>query len=241
MSAHAPTAGRTLVTGWLTELAAEYRALPDDELLDALDFDERAVLDLAHEIAGDATGQRLLTVRRDAARAEFARRVEHRRAGQRRRSLGNAGLSSVDWAATAADVRARHGGIAELLTSTSAGTHLRRAGRSTARGDEWCGPCPDPACGGRDRFRVWSGPPGRYWCRQCRQTGSVIDAYQLAHPHATFREAVAALAGECGVILPEPKMVAQLASAPSTPGLNVTGRVITKPATVLHRPAGKRP
>lgn len=45
--------------------------------------------------------------------------------------------------------------------------------------DEWAGPCPDPACGGNDRFCVWAGGQGkhglgRYYCRGCGRQGDAI-------------------------------------------------------------------
>ena len=46
-------------------------------------------------------------------------------------------------------------------------------------GDEWAGPCPDPACGGRDRFCFWVGGQGkhglgRFYCRGCGRQGDAI-------------------------------------------------------------------
>jgi len=51
------------------------------------------------------------------------------------------------------------------------------ARRKTA--DEWAGPCPDPACGGRDRFCIWAGGQGkhglgRFYCRGCHRQGDAI-------------------------------------------------------------------
>lgn len=45
--------------------------------------------------------------------------------------------------------------------------------------DEWAGPCPDPACGGRDRFCIWAGGQGnhglgRFYCRGCHRQGDAI-------------------------------------------------------------------
>jgi len=57
-------------------------------------------------------------------------------------------------------------------------------------GSEHGGPC--PWCGGDDRFRVWpdqgTGGLGRYWCRQCRRKGDVID-FLRDYKGLTFREA----------------------------------------------------
>lgn len=60
---------------------------------------------------------------------------------------------------------------------------------STAKGGEWCSPC--PVCGGDDRFRCWPnqdggavaqqhGVPGTWWCRQCDQGGDVFDLLKFA-------------------------------------------------------------
>ncbi len=47
---------------------------------------------------------------------------------------------------------------------------------SSTKGGEFHSPCPDPACGGKDRFCVWpnEGSSGRYWCRQCGKSGDAI-------------------------------------------------------------------
>lgn len=55
---------------------------------------------------------------------------------------------------------------------------------SSAKGGEWCSPC--PVCGGDDRFRCWpaqdggaacqqAGAPGTWWCRKCNKGGDLID------------------------------------------------------------------
>ena len=40
--------------------------------------------------------------------------------------------------------------------------------------NEYAGPC--PSCGGDDRFRVWpaEGKGGKFWCRQCKKSGDII-------------------------------------------------------------------
>ena len=47
----------------------------------------------------------------------------------------------------------------------------RLTGLLQVSASEWAGPC--PACGGRDRFRLWP-DPGRYWCRGCGVKGDMI-------------------------------------------------------------------
>jgi len=56
-----------------------------------------------------------------------------------------------------------------ILDLTSADVVLRRV--ASTNGGEYVGPC--PACGGRDRFRVWP-EIGRFWCRQCGASGGTI-------------------------------------------------------------------
>ena len=45
--------------------------------------------------------------------------------------------------------------------------------------NEWAGPCPDPACGGNDRFVFWTEGQGnhglgRFYCRGCHRQGDAI-------------------------------------------------------------------
>lgn len=65
-----------------------------------------------------------------------------------------------------------------------------RKGAST-NGGEWEAPC--PACGGKDRFRIWPHHPqsdtGRVWCRQCEYGGDGIQ-YARDFEGLSFREAV---------------------------------------------------
>ncbi|MCZ7545738.1 MAG: hypothetical protein M5R40_20460 [Anaerolineae bacterium] len=70
------------------------------------------------------------------------------------------------------DTKALLAGV-DLLALLARDTPLQRVARTD--GGEYAGPC--PACGGRDRFRVWPAPregPGRYWCRQCGARGDAI-------------------------------------------------------------------
>jgi hypothetical protein len=79
-----------------------------------------------------------------------------------------------------------------------AGWKLRKAGRSSRRGeDEYAGAC--PLCGGSDRLRVWSGPNGRAWCRQCEWSADAIAVTRsIVLPGAGFRDAVSYLADYVG-------------------------------------------
>ncbi|MDP9354535.1 MAG: hypothetical protein M3R02_04500 [Chloroflexota bacterium] len=68
------------------------------------------------------------------------------------------------------------------------------AGRNSRRGaPEYSASC--PACGGEDRLRLWGGPDGRAWCRQCNWSADVIALAQSFAPGcAGFRDAVTWLA-----------------------------------------------
>lgn len=57
------------------------------------------------------------------------------------------------------------------------------------QGGEHGAPC--PACGGDDRLRIWvddETPAGRYWCRQCGESGDAI-AWLMDWEGMTFPEA----------------------------------------------------
>lgn len=74
----------------------------------------------------------------------------------------------------------------------SMGIKTKRMTRSAKRGVEYWSSC--PACGGKDRFHVWSdeGVDGSYWCRQCGKTGDCVqffvDFQGMTYPDA-FRAA----------------------------------------------------
>ncbi len=71
---------------------------------------------------------------------------------------------------------------------------VRPAGRNGRRGaPEFSASC--PSCGGENRLRLWGGPDGRAWCRQCRWSADVIALVQSYAPGcAAFRDAVKWLA-----------------------------------------------
>lgn len=68
---------------------------------------------------------------------------------------------------------------------------------SANKGGEYSSPC--PACGGRDRFRVWpaDGPDGsgKYWCRSCGAHGDVIQ-YLRDYRGMSFHDACRAAGRE---------------------------------------------
>ena len=73
---------------------------------------------------------------------------------------------------------------------------------AATNGGEYCSPC--PACGGNDRFIVWpnKGENGRYWCRQCRKKGDLIDFLRW-QKGMSFKEACEAV----GKTLPQRRKV----------------------------------
>ncbi len=68
------------------------------------------------------------------------------------------------------------------------------AGRNGRRGaPEYAAPC--PVCGGDDRLRLWGGPDGRAWCRQCDWSADAIAVAQSFAPGcSSFRDALTWLA-----------------------------------------------
>jgi len=80
--------------------------------------------------------------------------------------------------------------ILDLVAEVGAGIIMKKKG-SGSRGDEYCGPCPDPACGGKDRFVVWpdqKNGEGSYYCRGCGRGGDAIqfcmDFLGMSYPEA---------------------------------------------------------
>lgn len=103
----------------------------------------------------------------------------------------------------------------DLLTLLNdRGISCRRV--SSAYGGEYAGPC--PLCGGTDRFHVWPdrpsdggvSPPGRWWCRQCGQSGDLI-AFVRAVDGLSFGDAC----GVLGIDRPERPAAAAYRPAPT--------------------------
>lgn len=63
---------------------------------------------------------------------------------------------------------------------------------ASTNGGEYASPC--PACGGRDRFRIWP-EKDRYWCRSCGQSGDAIQ-YLRDFRGLSFAEACRAVGRE---------------------------------------------
>ena len=165
------------------------RLLGNEELgalRDALAY-EHADLDALY---GDAPPAALLVGERlRAASDEWERRRRLHAGG---RTVPNPGAVRYDaWRRCAREVRER---AHILAVFAQGGHHLSRAGAG-----EWAGAC--LACAGRDRFRVFLGPPGRYWCRRCHLTGDAITAARNVLG-LDFFAAVALLARETGVPVP---------------------------------------
>lgn len=184
-----------------TEAEVCYRELSHVELADVVDWLRREAADPYGDVH-----RCLVTTRLRVAEAEQARRA---------RLVATGRVAQAEMADTAVWRNL----IEEVRTRTdlpalfdAAGYELRRAGRT-----EWCGPC--LVCGGRDRFRVFTDPPGRYWCRRCNLTGDAITAARNLLPGQcpTFRRAVAYLAGLLG--LPTPNASAASPRADTSLGL----------------------
>ena len=79
-----------------------------------------------------------------------------------------------------------------------AGYALHPAGfNGTRNADERAGPC--LVCGGVDRMRVWNGPNGRAWCRQCGWSADVLTVAESLLPGVDcFRDACRRLAELAG-------------------------------------------
>ncbi len=195
------------MTDWLARLAAECRATGNAELLADLD----ALAYQLVETTDDAVGHALVAARLDAVRSELARRERLHAAVP---TLSDPRAPRYEqWRDLARQVRERHAGILDLLDG-SYGPFRRRGS------DEYHGPCPH--CGGSDRFIVWPGPTGRFWCRRCGCRGDVIDAYRLVRPTADFHAAVAELAADVGLPAPEAEAKRPPAAAPATDRLVLT-------------------
>ena len=104
-----------------------------------------------------------------------------------------------DWRLLATDIRHRVD-LPELFDRL--GYSLRRAGTNSRRGcDEYSGSC--PVCGGTDRLRVWAGPDGLAWCRQCGWSAdAIVVAQSLDRSLDRFYAAVRFLAEFCGLQTP---------------------------------------
>lgn len=96
---------------------------------------------------------------------------------------------------------------------------------SVAKGGEYHGPCPLPACGGMgdDRFHVWpaQGSHGTFWCRICGAAGDAIEFLRL-RDSLGYREACEQLGIEArridaGGPRPAPAVRTFVAASPGLP------------------------
>lgn len=176
------------------ELAADCRLMSADELHTRHATLALELVDLDALYGGDPVAADLLGASLRAVTAELRRRETP---PLRRLALE---ADADAWADLARQVKARVD-LVELFAAH--GWRLTRTGHNARRGcDEYAGPC--FVCGGRDRLRVWSGPPGAYWCRQCAANGDALTAYQQFHPGAGFRDALRQAAVDLGLPLPRP-------------------------------------
>lgn len=196
----------------LDELRREYRLLTSLELQDEIAVHLFSAADAENEFA-------LALVRR---RMAVAQRELHRRTDLQLLStrydtndldLDPQSSNLIPWLDLAASIRDHHDGIALILEPVVPG--LKRAGHNWRGGDEYAGPC--LVCGGSDRFVVWVGPPGRYWCRGCGLRGDIISAYRMANPTAPFRSTITILASQLGLSLPPIDPKRRVQSVPDLP------------------------
>lgn len=173
-----------------TEASVDFRAASTDALierretlqseLDTIDdffSDDGESADLARTIASDRLEAIDLEIRRRSFAQSTTGRTTH--------------LS--EWGELAKYVKERIE-VPDLFRD--AGWQLRRAGRNSRRNaDEYAGAC--PACAGTDRLRVWAGPNGAAWCRQCGWHADAIAVMQSLHALG-FRDAVTMLAKSLG-------------------------------------------
>ena len=179
---------------------ADYRWLGTAELLAEGDA-QRAAVAARSELgyADPFAGERLR-----AARDEWASRQRAGATGGHDRAARH----YEAWRSLAQDLRDRADIVAVF---EAAGYGFAKAGAA-----EYAGPC--PLCVGRDRFRVFVGPPGRYWCRRCDLTGDVVTAARNflapAGGPLGFFEALRRLAAMTGVPVPDDREL--IARAPAT-------------------------
>ncbi len=166
----------------------EARSMSTDALLQWRDVLALDVVDPDPDYPGP-TGRYLASERLAAVHAELVRREQ----------LANTAPHLVQandrtheaWLDLARTVKERVDlpGLFHLLVGST-----RPAGRNGRRGaPEFSASC--PACGGENRLRLWGGPDGRAWCRQCRWSADVVALAQAYAPGcAAFRDAVKWLA-----------------------------------------------
>ena len=177
---------RDSTTALYRDAALCFREIGDFELAETAGWLAYSAVDPYDETHALICAERLR-----AAKDELARRTRLHRAGAD--VPDPKGAQYERWRAVADEVRDRYNIVAVFR---DAAHELRQAGR-----EEWAGPC--LVCGGRDRLRVFLGPPGRLWCRRCGLTGDVITAARNLLPgRPGFVSAVAYLAGELGLPLP---------------------------------------
>lgn len=177
---------------------SDCRQMGNAQLLAFIDTQRYEAEDIDNLYDGDETARVLADERLRAGRDEFARRQQLHAKGR-----DVADPQAPDYAAWR-DLAERVKGLADIVRIFYlGGYYLVRAGTNGRRDDEeWCGTC--LVCGGTDRLRVWRGPNGRFWCRQCGLRGDVIAAAQTLIPEAReWHDAVAFLARDVGLTPPD--------------------------------------
>lgn len=162
-----------------------YRHVGTEELLGLADALRHAARDPFDDADHHLSAERLR-----AADDELARRQPLRR---RHPNLADPEAAYADRLALARAVRERTD-IVDVLNAVL-GYRVEPANRA---GTQWRGSC--PSCGGTDRFVVWPGPPGRFWCRRCTWSGDVITLVRNLVPSCeAFGAAVERLAAALGM------------------------------------------
>jgi hypothetical protein len=162
-----------------------FRHVGTEELIGLADALRYAALDPFDDVDRELSAERLR-----AAEDELGRRER-----VRRRHPGRPDPEAVyaDRLALAREVR-EQADIVDVLNA-ALGCRVEPANRA---GTEWRGPC--PACGGRARFRIRPGPPGRVWCRRCTWSGDAITLVRNLVPGCeAFGAAVERLADSLGI------------------------------------------
>ncbi len=187
------------------------RALGTAELGAFIDTLRVDLADMSDDSASAAVEHVLAETWLGPARAEWRRRQHLHATGADVADPDAASYAA--WRDVARAVRERADIVAVFEAADFA---FMRKGRA-----EYAGPC--PLCVGTDRFRLFVGPPGRYWCRQCGLTGDVITAARnFLHltptgvavrtgaqgEPASFFAAVRYLAAEVGLTTPDDGIVA---------------------------------
>ncbi len=168
----------------------EARQLSTDALLQWADVLRLDLADNDPDYPGEV-GRLLASDRLEVVEAELSRREQL--ASQAPHIVRANSQAYELWLEVAREAKARVG-VPDLFHALVG--PIKPAGRNGPRGGvpEFSASC--PACGGEDRLRLWGGPNGQAWCRQCGWKADAIALVQSFAPGcSTFREALTWLTG----------------------------------------------